>query len=185
MRIEASAGDAPSCAAIAAAEPLTDDRLGMAPADTAYPPPRQGWYAVAVLAVASCFALLDQGIMGLLIEQIIADFALTDTQASLLLGPAFVLFYAVLGIPFSPLIDRWRRTWIIAAGVLIWSLATAACGLASSFVQLFIARFVVGAGEAVNGPAGHSIVADYFPREKLPRAVATLHLGWSRAADWH
>lgn len=142
-----------------------------------YPATRHGWYAVGVLALASCFALLDQGIMGLLINQIIADFNLTDTQASLLLGPAFVLFYAVLGVPLSPLIDRWRRTWIISAGVLVWSLATAVCGLASSFVQLFIARFAVGAGEAVNGPAGHSIVADYFPRERLPRAVAVLHVG--------
>lgn len=145
--------------------------------ETQFPPESQGWYAVAVLAAASCFALLDQGIMGLLIEQIIADFSLSDTQASLLLGPAFVLFYAVLGVPLSPLIDRCRRTWIISAGVLVWSLATAACGLAASFAQLFLARFVVGAGEAVNGPAGHSLVADYFPREKLPRAVSVLHLG--------
>ena len=170
MRVEVGASDAIGSAGLAST-PFT------ASVESPYPPPKQAWYAVAVLALASCFALLDQGIMGLLIEQIIADFALSDTQASLLLGPAFVLFYAILGVPFSPLIDRWRRTWIISAGVLVWSLATAACGLASSFVQLFIARFVVGAGEAVNGPAGHSIVADYFPREKLPRAVATLHLG--------
>jgi MFS family permease len=177
MRIEASASDAMSSAAFAVGEAVVEAAPDPVNPDAPFPPPRQAWYAVAVLAMASCFALLDQGIMGLLIEQIIADFSLSDTQASLLLGPAFVLFYAVLGVPFSPLIDRWRRTWIISAGVLVWSLATAACGLASSFVQLFIARFVVGAGEAVNGPAGHSIVADYFPREKLPRAVATLHLG--------
>jgi len=170
MRIEAGASDAMGSAGPVCAP-------GATRAEAPFPPAGQGWYAVGVLALASCFALLDQGIMGLLIEQIIADFSLSDTQASLLLGPAFVLFYAVLGVPLSPLIDRWRRTWIISAGVLVWSLATAACGLASSFVQLFVARFVVGAGEAVNGPAGHSIVADYFPREKLPRAVATLHLG--------
>jgi MFS family permease len=95
----------------------------------------------------------------------------------MLLGPAFVLFYAVLGVPLSPLIDRFRRTWIMAAGALVWSLATAACGLAAGFAHLFAARFVVGAGEAVNGPAGHSLVADYFPRERLPRAVSVLHLG--------
>ena len=143
----------------------------------AFPPERQAWFAVGVLALTTTFALLDQGILGLLIQQIIVDFGLTDTQASLLLGPAFVLFYVVLGVPISPLIDRWNRTWIISVGIFVWSLATAACGLANSFIQLFIARFVVGAGEAVNGPAAYSIISDYFPRDKLPRAVATMQIG--------
>jgi len=174
MHEEAAASFAPSSTGQGSTGQRGVARTGAA---MPFPPSRQGWYAVGILALASCFALLDQGIMGLLINQIIADFNLTDTQASLLLGPAFVLFYAVLGVPLSPLIDRWRRTWIISAGVLVWSLATAACGLAANFWHLFIARFAVGAGEAVNGPAGHSIVADYFPREKLPRAVAVLHVG--------
>lgn len=142
-----------------------------------FPPAREGWYAVSILALTTTFALLDQGILSLLIQQIIKDFSLTDVQASLLLGPAFVLFYVILGLPLSVLIDRWKRTWIIAIGIFVWSMATAACGLAGSFVQLFTARFVVGAGEAVNGPAAYSIVADYFPRDKLPRAVSTLQIG--------
>ena len=147
------------------------------PEAVAFPPPRQGWYAVSILALTTSFAMLDQGILGLLIQQIIGDFKLTDVEASLLLGPAFVLFYVVLGVPLSALIDRWKRTWIIAIGIFVWSMATAACGLAANFIQLFTARFVVGAGEAVNGPAAYSIVADYFPRDKLPRAVATLQIG--------
>ncbi|KPL68251.1 hypothetical protein SZ64_09035 [Erythrobacter sp. SG61-1L] len=156
----------------------TGGAIASAPVATAaYPPTREGWYAVAILALTTTFALLDQGILGLLIQQIIADFSLTDTEASLLLGPAFVLFYVVLGVPLSTLIDRWKRTWIISIGIFVWSMATAACGIASNFVQLFVARFVVGAGEAVNGPAAYSIVADYFPRDKLPRAVATLQIG--------
>ena len=146
------------------------------PADP-YPPPREGWYAVGVLALTTTFAMLDQGILGLLIQQIIEDFGLTDTQASLLLGPAFAFVYVVVGIPLSPLIDRWRRTWILTVGVTVWSLATAACGLAASFAQLFAARMAVGAGEAVNGPAAYSIVSDYFSRERLPRAIYTLQLG--------
>jgi len=142
-----------------------------------FPPEREGWYAVSILAVTTTFALLDQGILGLLIQQIKTDFALTDTQAGWLLGPAFVLFYATFGVPLSRFIDRWNRTRIIAAGIFIWSLATAICGLAVSFMQLFLARVFVGAGEAVNGPAAYSIVADYFPRNRLPRAVATLQIG--------
>jgi MFS family permease len=142
-----------------------------------FPPARQGWFAVGVLAVTTTFALLDQGIIGLLIQQIKTDFVLSDTEAGLLLGPAFVIFYAFLGLPLSRYIDRGNRTLIISIGIFVWSMATAVCGLAANFIQLFIARIVVGAGEAVNGPAAYSIVSDYFPREKLPRAVATLQIG--------
>lgn len=142
-----------------------------------YPPPKQAWYTVGVLAVITTFALLDQNILGLLIEEIKADFHLTDSQAGLLLGPTQAIFYALVAVPFSRYIDRWTRKWIIAGGLVIWSLATAAGALASNFTQLFIARVVVGAGESVNGPTAYSMVADSFPRERLPRAVATLQLG--------
>jgi len=142
-----------------------------------FPPASQGWFAVAVLALSTTFALLDQGILGLLIQQIKTDFALSDTEAGWLLGPAFVIFYLVVVLPLSWLIDRGNRTLIVSIGIFIWSLATAACGLATSFIQLFLARTLVGAGEAVNGPAAYSIVADYFPRDRLPRAIATLQIG--------
>lgn len=143
----------------------------------AYPPPRDAWYAVGVLALATTFAMLDQGILGLLIQRIIEDFRLSDTQASLLLGPAFAFVYVVVGIPLSPLIDRWTRTRIVAIGITIWSLATAACGLAGSFAQLFAARMVVGAGESVNGPTAYSIVSDYFSRDRLPKGIYGLQIG--------
>ena len=142
-----------------------------------YPPERQGWYAVSVIAVVTTFALLDQGIIGLLIQQIKQDFALTDTEAGMLLGPAFVIFYAFLGLPLSRYIDRSNRTVIMSIGIFVWSIATAACGLASSFLSLFLSRIMVGAGEAVNGPASYSITSDYFPRDRLPRAIAAVQIG--------
>ncbi|WP_305097912.1 MFS transporter [Croceibacterium aestuarii] len=148
-----------------------------APAARNYPSPRQAWYTVGVLAVITTFALLDQNILGLLIQQIKTDFDLTDSQAGLLLGPTQAIFYALVAVPFSRYIDRWTRKWIVMGGLVVWSLATAASGLASSFAQLFVARVAVGAGESVNGPTAYSMVADSFPRERLPRAVATLQLG--------
>jgi MFS family permease len=161
-----------------------DDAASVAPGTAApptdasgFPPAAQGWFAVGMLAVVTTFALLDQGILGLLIQQIKTDYALTDTEAGWLLGPAFVIFYVCLGLPLSRYIDRGNRTLIITAGLFVWSLFTALCGLAQNFIQLFVARIMVGAGEAVNGPAAYSIVADYFPRDKLPRAIATLQIG--------
>jgi MFS family permease len=155
-----------------------DSPVSAIPVDTeAFPPPRQAWYTVGVLAVITTFALLDQNILGLLIQQIKTDFGLTDSEAGLLLGPTQAIFYALVAVPFSRFIDRWTRKWIIAGGLIVWSLATAATGLASSFAQLFVARVVVGAGESINGPAAYSMTADCFPRERLPRAVSTLQIG--------
>jgi len=153
------------------------DEAGAAESNGGFPPARQGWYAVSILAVTTTFALLDQGIIGLLIQQIKRDFTLTDTEAGLLLGPAFVIFYAFLGLPLSRFVDRSSRTIIISIGIFVWSIATAICGLASSFIHLFLARIMVGAGESINGPASYSIVSDYFPRDKLPRAIATMQIG--------
>ncbi len=70
-----------------------------------------------------------------------------------------------------------RRT-IVGVGIVVWSLATAFCGLAQSFWQLFIARMGVGAGEACNGPPVFSMISDLFPREKLPLAIAVLNFGF-------
>jgi MFS family permease len=142
-----------------------------------FPPPSQAWYTVGVLAVITTFALLDQNILGLLIQQIKTDFRLTDSQAGLLLGPTQALFYALVAVPFSRYIDRWTRKWIMMGGLAVWSLATAASGIAANFTQLFIARVAVGAGVAFHGPPAFAILADCFPRATLPRAVSVLQIG--------
>jgi MFS family permease len=82
-----------------------------------------------------------------------------------------------MGIPVATLSDRTNRPLVIGAGVAIWSLATAACGLASSFAGLFASRLLVGAGESTLSPATHSLIADLFPREKLGRATAIFSVG--------
>lgn len=135
------------------------------------------WFVVAVLMLAYVVSFIDRQIMALLIEPIRADLDINDTQFGLLHGVAFALFYAVLGIPIASLSDRRSRPLIIAAGVLFWSLATAACGLARHFVPLLLARVCVGAGEAVLSPATYSLLADLFPKEKLGRAVAVYSSG--------
>lgn len=139
--------------------------------------PAYSWTVVALLMVAYVVSFIDRQIMALLIEPIRADLGINDTQFGILHGVAFSLFYAVLGIPIATLSDRRSRPLIIAAGVLFWSLATAACGIARNFVQLLIARFSVGAGEAVLSPATYSLLADLFPKEKLGRAVAVYSTG--------
>ena len=67
----------------------------------------------------------------------------------LLGGIAFGVFYAAVGLPIAWLADRSDRRSLIAAAIGLWSVMTAACGLAGGFPTLFLARIGVGIGEAV------------------------------------
>jgi MFS family permease len=137
----------------------------------AWPSRRAAWTAAGLLALGNFFAFVDRQVISLLIEPIKADFDLSDTQAALLLGLAFGLFYTLLSIPIGRLVDGWSRKTVAAIGMTVWSFAAIACGAAQSFVQLFVARMGVGAGEASLNPAAYSMLADYFPKEKLSTAI--------------
>jgi len=147
-------------------------------AEPPWPPPGQAWYAVGVMTVALMFNFLDRGILNLLIEPIKRDMQLSDTQVSLVVGLAFIAFYVVVGFPIARLVDSRSRRAILGFGIAMWSGMTAACGLAQNFWHLFLARVGVGIGEACNGPSTFSLMADLFPKEKLPKAIAVLNLGF-------
>lgn len=134
---------------------------------------RGPWFSVIVLTIASAFAYVDRQILGLLIEPVRVDLNLTDTQISILVGFAFVIFHALFAVPIGRRVDAGLRRTVVATGVAVWSLATAACGLANSFFGLFLGRVGVGVGEAALGPAASSMIADLFPpnRRGFPVAV--------------
>lgn len=154
-----------------------DATAGIAAAEP-WPGSKQAWYAVAIFTVALMFNFLDRGILTLLIEPIKRDMQLSDTQVSLLVGFAFVSFYAIVGFPIARLVDSKSRRLILGIGIALWSGMTAVCGLAHNFWQLFAARLGVGVGEACNGPATFSMMSDLFPKEKLPKAISVLNIGF-------
>jgi MFS family permease len=147
-----------------------------APDETQYPNRKYAWYVVVVLFIAYTSSFVDRQIMALLVEPIKRDLDLNDTQFSLLHGFAFAIFYTFMGLPLGRLADRRNRKIIITAGILVWSLLTAACGLAKTFFHLFLARIGVGVGEAALSPAAYSIIADLFPKEKrsLPTGMYSM-----------
>ena len=149
----------------------------MTPSGAPWPNRAYGWYVVAVLTVAYGFAILDRVAIGLLVQPIEADLKITDSQIGLLQGFAFGIFYSVLGIPIGYFVDRLQRRRIMTAGIALWSLATAACGLARGFGGLFAARIGVGVGEATISPAAASVIADYFPPRLRSRAYGVFMLG--------
>jgi MFS family permease len=142
-----------------------------------WPQARVAYWTVFLLILSTAFAQLDIAIVPYLADSIKTHLRISDTSLSLLTGASFGLFYAIVGIPIAWVIDRFSRKWLLAIAIATWSLGTALCGVTQSYAQFFMARFLVGAGEAVNGPASYSILSDLFPREKLPRAVATMKIG--------
>lgn len=138
-----------------------------------YPGSTLAWYVTALLTVIYIFSFIDRQILNLLVGPIQADLGLSDTEVSLLQGFGFVATYVLLSIPIGRLVDTRRRVSIIAAGIAVWSVATAACGAARSFGALFAARAGVGVGEATLTPATWSLLADYFPpqRRSLPLSI--------------
>lgn len=147
-----------------------------------WPASRTAWTMVALLTVAYVLSFVDRYILGLLIEPIKADLGLTDEQLGYLIGPAFALFYATMGLPLGWLADRKRRTWIVAGGIALWSLATAASGLARNFWHLFVARMSVGVGEATLSPCAMSMIGDSFPPERRGKPVAVYSAALSLGA---
>jgi MFS family permease len=138
---------------------------------TPYPAQARAAWGVTVLYLAYLFAFVDRQIIAFLVEPIRQAFGISDFQFSLLNGLAFVLFYALLGIPLGRLADSRNRRNIIAIGIATWSIMTALCGRATNFLQLFLARLGVGVGEAALAPAGVSMIADLYPPERRGLAI--------------
>lgn len=147
--------------------------------EVVWPSVMTGWAVVAMLVLAYLLSFIDRIILSLLVAPIKADLDLSDVQIALVAGAAFGVFYSLMGLPLGWLVDRRNRMRIIAVGILIWSVATSACGLASNFSQLFAARVVVGIGEAALAPAAISLIADLFPPQKRALPVATFVMAGS------
>jgi MFS family permease len=135
-----------------------------------------GGRVLLVLLLAYIFNFVDRQIIGILAPSIKAEFALSDTALSVL-GVVFGIFYATIAIPIAWLADRRARVPIIAAAIGLWSLFTAACGLAQNYAQLVLARMGVAFGEAGGIAPSYSLIADYYPRSRRARAMAFFSLG--------
>jgi len=147
-----------------------------------YPKPSIGWFAVAVLMIAYMFSFIDRMILSLLVEPIKQDLNLSDVKISLLQGFAFALFYTLAGIPVGRLVDAGKRTRIIALGITLWCIMTAACAFAQRFWQLFLTRSGVGVGEAALAPAAYSLISDLFPPHRRGLALGLFSSGTSIGA---
>lgn len=136
-----------------------------------------GWYrhyCLGLIFVVLVLNYVDRGILAVVLEDVKSDFQLNDLQLGLLSGPAFAVFYALMGIPFARWADMGNRRIVISFSLAVWSAMTALGGFAQNFTSLFLTRVGVGVGEAGAVPPTHSLASNYYPPEHHGKTASVL-----------
>jgi MFS family permease len=126
---------------------------------------------LAVLFLINVLNFYDRQALGAVVEPLRHEFHLTDQQLGAI-PTAFVIVYAVAGVPLGRLADRWSRKRLLAIGVSVWAALTALGGASTGYAMLFVTRLGVGVGEAVCAPAATSWIGDIVPPHGRSRALA-------------
>jgi len=133
-------------------------------------------FTLGLLFLINFMNFYDRQVIAAMGESIKREWLLSDSQLSGL-TTAFILLYAVIGIPLGRLADVAKRKTLLAAGALVWSGFTALSGFAGNFAALFACRLGVGVGEATAAPTGNSLIGDLFPPKQRARAISIFMLG--------
>src|SRR6185437_13387171 len=147
-----------------------------ADADTGAAAPAWRYWTLTLLVAVATFSMVDKMLIAVMIDPLKREFGMSDTQAGVLTGISFSLFFALAGIPMGIAADRLPRRNLIAVCMTIWSLATVACGLTTGFAQMLALRFVVGAGESGATPSAVSMISDLFQSRERAKAVAIYYM---------
>lgn len=133
-------------------------------------------YVLGLLMAVGLFNYIDRLCISILIVPIREELGLSDTQIGVLTGLAFSLVYTLMAVPIARLADLGSRKLVIVGSLAVWSLMTAACGFATSFLVLVVLRMGVAIGEAGCVPATQALISDYYPPTERARAIATWQL---------
>jgi MFS family permease len=136
---------------------------------------RAAAYGLALMTLLNFVNYIDRYVLPAVAPRIKDALALTDSELGLL-GSAFLFSYFLTSPVFGRLGDRLSRTRLMALGVGIWSLATAAGGLARSLFQMLLARGAVGVGEASYAAISPAVISDYYPQQRRGRVFAIFYL---------
>lgn len=137
---------------------------------------RQRGYLLTVLTLANIVNFYDRTIPAVIVEPLKDEFGLSDTMIGVL-GGSFTIVYAIAGVLLGRLADRVPRRYVMAGGLVVWSLFTGASGLVQAFLFLVVFRLGVGIGEASYGPASNALICDTYEPRRRSRAISIVSLG--------
>ncbi|MBK9293950.1 MAG: MFS transporter [Oligoflexia bacterium] len=127
--------------------------------------------ALIILTLINILNYIDRWIVAAVIPVMSVDLNLNHTQSGLIMS-AFMLGYFATSPLFGYLADRYKRLHVISAGTLVWSITTAAAGVAQNFYQMLASRIVVGVGEASTVSTSQALLSDYYPPQKRSQIMA-------------
>jgi predicted MFS family arabinose efflux permease len=134
------------------------------------------WYVFGLLFLLYLFDYVDRMVVVSLFPYLIKDWGLSDTQCGLLVSTVYWSI-VILSFPISVVIDRWSRKKCIGWMAVLWSVATVACAFTGNYAQLFVARTMIGVGEAGYAPGGTALISALFP-ERMRSMIVGL---WTSA----
>ena len=141
------------------------------------PSPSYRRYVLCLLMVCLTFNYIDRVLPSILLPSIKTEMKLTDSQLGLITGAAFAIFYATVGLMLGRMVDRLNRRSLLAVCIALWGVMTAVTGLSTNFVQMAIARFGVGVGEAGLTPCTYSLISDVYAPEERAAALGIYTAG--------
>ncbi len=138
-------------------------------------PPRAAWMALAVLTLINLFNYIDRFVVPA-VQESIKHSALQPSDLQIgFLATAFLWVYMLTAPVFGFYGSRPWRLRLVAVGIALWSLATAAAGLAQNYESLLGARATVGIGEAAYSAIAPAVLADYFPERLRGRVFGVFY----------
>lgn len=136
--------------------------------------PGYALYILILLVAIISLSYADRYLFSILMPAIKEEFGASDTVLGLIAGPGFMVTFLLLSLPVARLADRWSRRKVLAICAIVWSSATAACGMAGNVTQIALSRAMVGAGESGAMPAAQSMVASLFSEKRRSTAIGVL-----------
>ncbi|MFC7876866.1 MFS transporter [Isoptericola sp. NPDC057391] len=133
-------------------------------------PGRLRWAVIGLAAGASCLAIMDTAILGVAMPTISTDLGLDAAQTGILFS-GFALSMAVFQLPAGVMVDKYGARRMLGFGALLWSLATAAAGMAKGLSTLIVSRILLGLGQAPQQQACVKVVSEWMPLRE--RALAS------------
>src|ERR1039457_6535585 len=128
-----------------------------------------------ILTGLNLFNYLDRYVLSAVLPPMQKDLAINDEQAGRLVT-AFMIGYFVTSPVFGWLGDRWSRKWLIAAGIVVWSVGTILTGFAATFAMMLAFRALVGLGEASYATISPSLISDSYAPAKRNNALTIFYV---------
>ncbi|MDB9925188.1 MFS transporter, partial [bacterium] len=142
-----------------------------------YPNKRYRRWVLLLLFLIATLQTTDRNIPAILLPKIGPEFNMTDTDAGMLNGAAFVFIYALATIPLARLADMCGRKYLLAGSLVVWSTLTSLSSLSQNTTQLCFLRVGIGLGEAGCTPAAQSLIAAMYGPGERASAMAIQQLG--------